>query len=393
MAKKKIQEKIQYYSLNRILATKPDICMVVGQRHNGKTYDATSLVLKEYKRSRRRFAYIRRWKEDIVAGRGDSLFTKHSKLIEQLFGEGYSVVYYRRRYYLCNEKGEKLDVIGYCLALSEASHTKSNAMYVNIKYIVFDEFIQMAGEQPLRDEISKFENTISSLIRGEEGELDDVIIIMLANTVSRFSPYFIHWGIDINKVNQGDIITKELPTDDDKGVLRVSLEYCEYNPQIGKRSSKYAQSAMINRGQWEIAQSDDIPSVVGEIVKDRLLCSIYNPDEDVTIGIFLRQSKWVDIQQDPDTLIYFHKVHHRSFLVMRTIEDRSHYFHLTDQKSLTYTQYNDISYFLKDIYDGTGIDIEHELFMGRIFADNMFTADTFNHVWSYYGQMTPRKLL
>lgn len=388
MARKKIEQCNIWYDPSRILSTRPDFALVVGQRGNGKTYGFCKIMLEGYKKLRRRFCYVRRWADDIKGYRSEQLFMPLSREIEKLFGKDYSIQYYRHKYYLCDPEGKKLDIVGYCVALSEASHTKS-VNYVDIKYILFDEFIQMAGEPQLRDEMSKFENTLSTLIRDKQ----DVCVFMCANTVSRFSPYFVHFGIDINKVEQGDIITKEYPLDDDKGVLRISLEYCEYNAEIGKRTSKYTQSKMITKGQWEIPPTDDIPSVVGEIVNDRLLCSMYDPDADIIIGMFLRQSKWVTIDNNPETYLYEHHTHTREFLILKTIDYKSSYFHLTDQKSLTYTQYNDITYFLKDIYDSTDINIEHELFMGRIFADNMFTADYFNHIWTFYGQMTPRKLL
>ena len=45
------------------------------------------------------------------------------------------------------------------------------------------------------------------------------------------------------------------------------------------------------------------------------------------------------------------------------------------------------------VEDGTGIDFEHELFMGRVFCDNMFTADYFNHCWIVYNKVTTRDML
>ena len=83
----------------------------------------------------------------------------------------------------------------------------------------------------------------------------------------------------------------------------------------------------------------------------------------------------------------------REFLVLRQIDRQSSYFHLSDQKSLDYHTYNDCDYMLKDIEEGTGIDFEHELFMGRVFCDNMFTADYFNHCWQLYNRVTTRDML
>lgn len=383
-----VNNKIKYWNIDPILATKSDINLVIGQRSNGKTYGVCRYFLREYKRTKKRFVYIRRWDEDIKGFRAEQLFTPLQKEIEALFGEEYTIVYFRHKYYLVNPAGVKVDIVGYAVALSQASHTKSVA-YGDVGYILFDEFIQMAGEVNLRDEMQKYENTLSTIIRQKQ----DVIIFLCANTVSKFSPYFTHYGFDINKVNQGSIVTKEYPIDDTKSILRISLEYCEYNEDIGKRVSKYTTSKMIRTGQWEIPETDDIPSVVGEVVKEQLLFSVYDPDTDITVGCFLRRSKWVTIEQNEDTLLYYNKKHVREFLVLKTINFKSNYFHLSNQKSLNYHTYNELDIMLADIKDKCGLDVEHELYMGRVFADNMFTADYFNHVWGYYGRVAVRSLL
>lgn len=379
---------MKYYSLTKILANKADYNLIIGQRSNGKTYACCKYMLQEYKKTGRRFCYIRRWDEDIKAYRAEQLFTPLQPEIERLFGDGYSIIYYRHKYYLIDPAGKKIDVIGYALSLSSASHTKSVA-YVDVKYILFDEFIQMSGERTLTDEKSKFENTLSTIIRDKQ----DIVIFMCANTVSKFSPYFVYFGIDINKVKQGSITTKEIPTDDDKGILKVALEYCEYNEAIGKKVSKYTTSKMIRTGQWEIPPTDDIPTMKNEKVKEKLLCTFHDPDADINIGCFIRRSIWSDLVQEPETKIYYERKHTREFLVLRQVERKSKYFHLTTDKSLDYHTYNDMGYFLRDLADTTQIELEHELFMGRIFCDNMFTADYFNHIWQYYGGIKVRDML
>lgn len=378
-----------YYSLDKIKKTKADVRLVIGQRSNGKTYAVCKEVLEIYKAKQKRFCYIRRWDEDIKSYRAEQLFTPLQPVIEKLFGKGYTVVYYRHKYYIVNEKGEKLDIIGYALSLSSSAHTKSVA-YVDVQTIFFDEFIQMSGERALRNEREMYENTLSTIIR----EKQDIVVYLLANTVSKFSPYFVYYGIDINKVKQGEIVIKEIPTDDDKGILKVALEYCEYNEDIGKKVSKYTTSKMIRTGQWEIKPTDDVPAVKGEKVKESLLCTFRVPDaDDVIIGCLIHRAVWSDIILDEDTKIYHEEPHVRQFLVLRQVERRSKYYHLTIDKSLDYHTYNDMAYFLSDIKDTTDIDIEHELFMGRIFCDNMFTADYFNHIWQYYGGVKVRDML
>ena len=92
-------------------------------------------------------------------------------------------------------------------------------------------------------------------------------------------------------------------------------------------------------------------------------------------------------------MLMYEKYHHREFLVLRTIERKSNYFHLSEEKSLNYHTYNDINLMLEDIKENCDIDFEHELYMGRVFCDNMFTADYFNNSWLRFGRVTARSLL
>lgn len=378
--------KNKYYDIRPLINKNCDINLIIGQRGNGKTYGICKFMLEECKNRKCRFAYVRRWADDIKGFRAEQLFFPLAKVVEELWGPEFTIQYYRHKYYLVNPSGEKIDILGYCLALSEASHTKSVA-FVDVKNILFDEFIQMAGEATLRDEMLKYENTLSTIIR----DAQDVRVFLAANTVSKFSPYFTKYGFDINAVNQGDIVTNKFELDD--AILKVALEYCEYNEHVGKASSKYTTSNMITKGQWEIPPTDDIPHAENERVKEQLLCSMLEPTTEITIGIFLRTGHWETLELDEVTQCYYTKAHARQFLVIRQISARSSYFHCTTQKSLDYTTYNDLGLMYKDIKDGTGIDIDREVNMGRVFCENMFTADYFIQCVQHYDVPRLRNLL
>lgn len=391
-------KKIKYYSLIKIFEKGggSDFFMIIGQRGNGKTVACLEYFLRMYKKNKRRFCYIRRWDEDIKAYRAEQLFNNShlQNVINELFGPDITIQYYRHKYYLVNENGTKVDCIGFVLSLSASSHTKS-VSYAGVSYILFDEFVQMSGERQMPEEMSKWENTLSSILRGDNITCGvKPQIFMCANTVSKFSPYFIHYGIDINKVEQGQIVTKEIPLDEaHKDLLKITLEYCEFNPDIGQTASRYAQSGMIRSGKWEIPETDDIPACKNEQIKEQLLFTIFEDQANVIVGCFLHRAKWFTIEQDPARYLYYRKGHVREFLVLRTIEKKSNYFHLSTEKALNYHTYNDINIMLRDIKDQTDIDFEHELYMGRVFCDNMFTADYFNNSWLRFGRVTARSLL
>lgn len=378
--------KSVYWDIRPILSKKPDVAIVVGQRSNGKTYGTLRYFLQNHDKGK--FVYLRRWKDDVKVFNSEQLFEPLQAEVEAIFGEGYCVKYDKRKYYLVNPSGVKISVLGYLMTLSEASHSKS-VPYTNVRYILFDEFIQMAGEPVMRDEKKRFETVINTITR----DRTNIQIICVANTVSKFSWLFVYYGIDINKVNQGDIVTVNIPTDDDKVFLRVACEYCEYNEVIGKKASKYVTSQMVKSGKWEIPPVDDIPTVKNEVVKDRLLFTVYDHESDITIGCFLRSAKWEVIKQQKETLLYYKETHRREFLVLKTVSFKSNYFHLTNQKTLDYHTYNDLNMFLKDIEEGTGISFEEQLYRGRVYSDNCFTADYFNHCWIMYGRVNVRAML
>ena len=127
-------KKSIYWNILPILGLKADFNLVIGQRGNGKTYGVLKRFLENYKKTKKRFCYIRRWAEDVKAFRMEQLFSPFGNVIEELFGSGFSIVYKNHKFYLVNDDGIKVDCIGYVLALSEAHHTKSIS-YTNVSEI------------------------------------------------------------------------------------------------------------------------------------------------------------------------------------------------------------------------------------------------------------------
>ena len=60
MAKKK-----QYYDITKVLSTGAQWIILLGQRANGKSYQAKKLVLENGFKNHRKFIYLSRWESDI----------------------------------------------------------------------------------------------------------------------------------------------------------------------------------------------------------------------------------------------------------------------------------------------------------------------------------------
>lgn len=145
------------------------------------------------------------------------------------------------------ERDDECITIGYALSV-EDYESKKGIPFNDITTIFFDEFIEKRGD--LDDEVSRFMNLVSTVRR----KRDDVEIFMVANTVTRFSPYFEEFGIDIKKLHQGEIsyVKHEMGAE-------IAIEYCKsLNKEKGvRKKDRYfgfdhsPASQMIMYGEWE----------------------------------------------------------------------------------------------------------------------------------------------
>ena len=194
MARKK------YYDISSILATKAQYMMLLGQRSNGKSYQAKNTILKNAYDKGRKFVYLRRWKEDIKAKSvkayfGDMPINKITK------GEWEGIkVWNGEIYFYRTEEGEevKSKSIGRFCALNEAERYKSWT-FIDYDYIVYEEFI--TDKAYLVDEPRQLQQFVSTVARDNR-----MTVILIGNTLSRVCPYFNEWCLDgVLKQKQGTI--------------------------------------------------------------------------------------------------------------------------------------------------------------------------------------------
>ena len=248
------KEKIKYWSILPILSKEAQYNIIYGERSNGKTYGTLEYCLTEYFKDGSEFAYIRRWDEDLVGKKGESLFNaliKNGVIRKLSKGKWNHVVYKSRAYYFAFIDDEGVVVtdvkpFAYAFALTQHEHYKSNS-YPNIRKIIFDEFLTRGSYLP--DEFIIFQNVLSTLIRLR----DDVIIFMLGNTVNKYSPYISEMGL--TRMRTQKIGTIDIYEYGDTG-LKVAVEYSDM-PTKDKKSNKYfafenPRLQMITTGKWEI---------------------------------------------------------------------------------------------------------------------------------------------
>lgn len=254
---------MKFYSLDAILKKNADYNIVFGERSNGKTYAALKYCIEQFYKTGGEFAYIRRWKEDIIGKRAANIFAaleSDGAIADATDGEFTRVKYYNGVFYLANfdETTQKLvsdnKPCGYTFALSDSEHNKS-VSYPNVTTIVFDEFL--TRRYYLVDEFVTFMNVLSTIIR----QRDNVKIFMLGNTVNKYCPYFAEMGLRHAKdMAQGTIDVYKYGNSG----LTVAVEYAGSTGKKAKKSNKYfafdnKNLEMITQGKWELALYPHLP--------------------------------------------------------------------------------------------------------------------------------------
>lgn len=253
-----------YYNIDKLLRTGGRYLICFGERSNGKTFQALMYGLKQYLKYGNKVAILRRFREDFKGKRGGAywdnlMFDGNGKnhIKELTKGKYTKVTYYAGKWFLAYyDEDLQKDItepepFAYAFALTEMEHEKGNTYQIGT--IIFDEF--MTRNSYLPDEFVTTMNVISTLVRSRT-ELNGQMIrvIMCANTVSQYCPYFDEMGLKhVRQMKKGDI---DIYNYGESG-LKVAVEYCDSPNISGKPSDVYfafdnPKLKMITSGAWEL---------------------------------------------------------------------------------------------------------------------------------------------
>lgn len=244
--------KKQYYDISNILSTRAQYMLLLGQRANGKSYQCKWTVLENAFKNKRKFIYLRRWKQDIKQGNVTAYFDDIP--ISTLTHGKYSGVqaYQGSIYFTYLDEDDKLqrsEEIGRYLALNEAERYKSQA-FVGYDYIIYEEFI--TDMVYLDDEPRKLQQLISTIARDKQ-----MTVLMVGNTLSRVCPYFSEWSLTgVLKQRLGTIEVYHFHVNEDS-VIDIAVEYCANSNTDNKMFFGQASKQIIS-GEWD---THDLPKL------------------------------------------------------------------------------------------------------------------------------------
>lgn len=296
-----------YFNYNPILSHNADINIITALRGVGKSYGAKTKVLNAYLNEKKLFIWIRRTEEQMKMTKATFLTDLNANTDK--YKDFYIVgdfLYYKetKTRKIKHKDGTTEDieeiinniVVGCFLTLSVGGNVRGFAFdNKNIKYVVFDEFIEEDATKYLKNEIIKFCSVIMSALR-----LANAKIIMLSNALSSANPYFKLFNV---KITDKQIISYNIkiksPQNDEYIYLRVAFQYgadakeykkASINSVAGKISmlTEYADTAINNNFIFDDYTHIIEPSKMCKInfkynlCYDKIYLGIYTTKNDLT---------------------------------------------------------------------------------------------------------------
>lgn len=245
-------KKIKYYDISNILGTNAQYMILLGQRANGKSYQAKLVALKSAYENGTPFVYLRRWREDIK-----------TKAVQAYFGDMPIYTITRGEYdhikvwngeiyfatFADDGKEVKSECIGRACALNESERYKSWT-FIDYRYILFEEFI--TDKAYLIEEPRQLQQFVSTVARN-----DSITVLMIGNTLSRVCPYFSEWCLEgVLQQKQGTIELYHYHTDN--SVVDIAVEYCA-NANAQNKMFFGQTAKQIISGEWDTIDVPKLP--------------------------------------------------------------------------------------------------------------------------------------
>lgn len=172
-----------YYDYHKIISYNALLNFLIGEAGVGKTFGATKFVIDQFLKKDEEFAYIRRYKKELISAvpkffdgmKDKNIFPNHS----------FST---KGRTLFCDEKR-----CGIGVELSTAQDLKGTE-FSKVKNIIFDEFIIEKGQKKyyLQNEVNTFLRLLETL-----GRMRNIRVFLLGNSADIINPYFLYFDLHL----------------------------------------------------------------------------------------------------------------------------------------------------------------------------------------------------
>lgn len=199
-----MSKDIKWYRLDNILQYIAQYYVIIGERSNGKSYALNEYILDKFFKHGEQFVYVKRYDEDVKKKYMSEVFPPLEDYVLKTYNK--RIKFYQGQWLAYDSEGSgklsECEVMGYAMSLTQSNRYKGTS-YPKVTTILYEEFMSIDCTY-IPDEINMFLNLVSTVVRYRT----NVKVFMLANTISKYSPYFSALGLKAHRINKGSIVTK-----------------------------------------------------------------------------------------------------------------------------------------------------------------------------------------
>lgn len=199
---KRKRSKVPYWTPATILPYQRRFNFINAIRNVGKTYNTLLWVLDKCLEKGDEFIYLVRTQDEKKEG---ALQDGFAKVIREQFDD---LDFKFTNDEMCLDMEEDNQLLGYCIALTEAVKIKKRS-YPGVKYMIMDEYMLEDWQKQLYVHGWKEPDLFLSIYHTVDRQEDRVICFMLGNNTSFYNPYHMHKAFRIPMIDRGQIWTSK----------------------------------------------------------------------------------------------------------------------------------------------------------------------------------------
>lgn len=354
-------KKQRFYDATNILNTNSQYMILLGERSNGKSYQAKKFCIDDYKKNGHKFMFLRRAQIETKAEKVETYFSGDIlSYLQGLYPQYNYIQCYRNRVYFASIDYETMkitrgEMVGYVAYLSGATHFKSLA-YDDCQNLIYEEFVTEGLYLP--DEPTVLQDFISTVFRRREGK-----VFLIGNVITRVCPYFYEWQLTrIPKQKQGTIDIYEFNTtqfndDGSPVVIKIAVEYCENSGNNSKMFFGHSADT-ITTGAWKTYEQAKQPEpnecyeVIYEFIVEHMnfsfVCQLKVNIENGGFILFVypntrsRTIERVITKRFSDSFFITERLNPKQFEIEQIVQDCFRLNKICFSDNLTGTDFNDI---------------------------------------------------
>lgn len=217
-----------YYNSNKLFSLQSPFNFVMGERGNGKSYDAKKRMIKNFINKGEESIYIRRRKTDIEE-------------VKEFFFDDIKEEFPDHEFFVKGSFGFIDGEIAIRFIALSTSLKKKSTPFPKVTLLVFDEYIEPSFKFPnyLKNDMFYLLELISTVVR----KRDNWRLILIGNSISYVNPFFSYYGIEI-KDNEKQF--HRFLKDEETGQYLINVELTE-TPEYKKEYAK-TNLAKLTRG-------------------------------------------------------------------------------------------------------------------------------------------------